>query len=244
MSRGSSPRVSLWPKRPPALSAEQERAREAFMAAWHQVLPRRYAGIERFNHGSVAKLPIKDGSVTLEVGAGLGAHSKFEDLTRQDYYCLEYRQEFCKELEKLFPPSRVTWGDIEQRQQWEDGFFDRIVTIHVLEHLRNLPAALLEIRRLLKPDGHFDVVLPCEGGLAYSLARKISAERLFRRRFGMDYTPIVRNEHVSRLEEVVHELQALFDVQTRSFFPLGIPISTFNLIVAFRLVPRPAAVTS
>jgi SAM-dependent methyltransferase len=243
MSQERSQRATTWPKRPPVLTREQEQAREAFMAAWHEHLPQRYGLIERFNHGSVSKLPIKDHSVTLEIGAGLGAHSKFEDLARQDYYCLEYREAFCRELEKIFPPSHVHCGDIEKRQVWSDGFFDRIVAIHVLEHLRNLPAALLEIRRLLSPDGFFDVVLPCEGGLAYSIARKISAERLFRKRFGMDYTPIIRNEHVSRLEEIVDELDRFFEVRTRSFFPLGVPISTFNLIVAFRLVPRRGAVT-
>lgn len=152
-----------WPKRPPELTVEQERAREAFVAVWHQQLPTRYAMIERFNHGSIARLPIKKGANTLEIGAGLGAHSRFEDLTRQDYYCLEYREEFCKTLVEMFPANRVVCGDIEQRQPWLSGFFDRIIAIHVLEHLRNLPAALAEIRRLLKPDGFFDVVVPCEG---------------------------------------------------------------------------------
>ncbi len=236
----SMPNTGRWPKRPPVLTAEQERAREAFVAVWHQQLPTRYAAIERFNHGSVSGLPIKPGSTTLEIGAGLGAHAKFEDLTRQEYYCLEYREEFCKELRKAFPSNRVVCGDIEQRQPWPAGFFDRVVSIHVLEHLRNLPAALSEIRRLLKADGTFDVVLPCEGGFAYSVARKISAERLFRRRFGMDYTPIIRNEHVSTLHEIVHELDRMFHVRVRSFFPFPIPVSAVNLCVAFRLAPRRA----
>jgi SAM-dependent methyltransferase len=227
-----------WPRQPPVLTAEQERAREAFVAAWHQQLPTRYRGIERFNHGWVSRLPVKSGSTTLEIGAGMGAHSKFEDLTRQQYYLLEYRRTFCDELLKLFPADRVRHGDIEQRQPWPDGFFDRIVAIHVLEHLRNLPLAVAEIRRLLKPDGCFDAVLPCEGGLAYAVARKVSAGRLFRKRFGADYTPIIRNEHVSTLDEIVEELGRVFDVGGRCFFPLRLPISALNLCVAFRLVPR------
>lgn len=235
--------VQRWPKRPPLLTPDQERAREAFMAVWHCVLPTRYGVVERFNHGSVSKLPIAAGSRTLEIGAGLGAHSKFEDLSRQDYYCLERREEFCRELAKHFPSDRVSCGDIEQRQPWPDGFFDRIVVVHVLEHLRNLPAALVEIRRLLKPDGCLDVVLPCEGGLSYSIARKISAERLFRRRFRMDYTPIVQNEHVSTLREVLVELMRTFEWRTRSFFPFRVPIITLNLCVALRLTPRETPAT-
>jgi SAM-dependent methyltransferase len=241
MNLGARQDNHRWPKQPPVLTAEQEQAREAFVTVWHQQLPTRYRGIERFNHGSISRLPVKTGSTTLEIGAGMGAHSKFEDLARQQYYCLEYRRAFCDELLKLFPADRVRQGDIEQRQPWADGFFDRIVAIHVLEHLRNLPLAVAEIRRLLKPDGCFDAVLPCEGGLAYAVARKVSAERLFRKRFGMDYTPIIRNEHVSTLDEIVEELGRVFDVGTRRFFPLRLPIRSLNLCVAFRLVPRPVA---
>jgi SAM-dependent methyltransferase len=236
----SNESATTWPKRPPVLTPEQERAREGFMALWHRELPTKYGMIERFNHGFVSQLPVQPGTRTLEIGAGLGAHSKFEDLKRQEYYCLEYREEFCRELATLFPPDRVLCGDIEQRQPFDDAFFDRIVIIHVLEHLRNLPLALAEIRRLLKPSGVLDVVLPCEGGLAYSLARKISAERVFRKNFHMDYTPIIRNEHVSTYEEIMTEVDRLFVPQARSFFPLKVPISTINLVVALRLTPRPA----
>jgi SAM-dependent methyltransferase len=227
-----------WPKRPPPLTSEQERAREGFIKLWHERLPRSYSFVESFNHGSVAHLPIAAGTRTLEIGAGLGAHSKFEDLTRQDYHVLEYREEFCVELRRLFPADHVHRADIQQRQAWPDGYFDRIVVIHVLEHLPNLPLALDEIRRLLRPGGVFDVVLPCEGGFAYSLARRVSAERLFRRHFKMDYTPIIRNEHVTTLSEIEVELRDRFTPQTSAYFPFKVPIPTLNLVVAYRCVPR------
>jgi SAM-dependent methyltransferase len=193
--------------------------------------------IEAFNHGFIAKLRVPDRCRTLEVGAGLGSHIQFEDLQRQSYHCLEYREALCRQLTRQLPQGRVVCGDIELRQPWPDGFFNRIIAIHVLEHLRNLPAALREVRRLLTPGGCFDVVLPCEGGLAYSVARKISAERLFRRHFRMDYTPIIRNEHVSTLAEIEAELARDFAVERRSFFPLRIPIRAWNLCVGLRLRP-------
>jgi len=229
-----------WPKQPPPLSAEQERAREGFMALWHQQLPTRYGIIEQFNHGSVSGLPVRPGSRTLEVGAGLGAHSKFEDLSRQDYHFLEYREEFCQTLREQFSPDRVVCGSIEDRQPWPSCYFERIVVIHVLEHLRNLPAALEEMHRLLDPQGYLDVVMPCEGSLAYALARKISAERLFRKHFRMDYTPIIRNEHVSTLSELLEEIEPWFDIEWRRFFPLPIPIVSVNLCMAIRAKPRAA----
>ena len=113
--------------------------------------------------------------------------------------------------------------------------FDRIVAIHMLEHLRNLPAALAEIDRILAPDGYFDVVLPCEGSLAYSLARRISAKPLFEKRFGMSYDPIIANEHVNTLADVLGALQPLFKPETVKRFPIGLPIDAFNLCIALRL---------
>lgn len=80
-------------------------------------------------------------------------------------------------------------------------------------------------------------MLLCEGGLAYLLARKICAERLFRKRFGMDYTPIVRNEHVSTLAEVQAELEVLFQSELRVFFPLGVPLATFQSVCGVSPTP-------
>jgi len=227
---------SVWPKVPPPLTERQKEAREQFMLLWHQQLPRKYGIIEKFNHGYPARLPVKPHSRTLEIGAGLGSHVAYEDLTRQEYHLLEYREEFCVALRKRFPPSQVWHGDIQSRQQWPDGYFDRVVAIHVLEHLANLPAALIEIRRLLAPDGVADIVIPCEGGMAHTLARKISAERLFKKNFGMDFGPIHKNEHLNNYPEIRRELAHYFAVERSAFFPLKVPLYTINLCAGIRLV--------
>src|SRR5947208_164089 len=109
-----------WPKRVPVLSPQQEEAREKFMMLWHQQLPSRYWFIEKFNHGYVAGLPVRPGSKTLEIGAGIGGHLEFENLAIQEYHCLEYRENFCDELRKILPVSQVHQGNIEVRQPWQD----------------------------------------------------------------------------------------------------------------------------
>jgi SAM-dependent methyltransferase len=227
--------VKKWPKVLPPLSPQQKEAREKFMLQWQQTLPS-YGPLEKFNQGWVTTLPLKAGGKTLEIGAGIGAHLAYEDLSQQEYHCLEYREEWCGHLRKMMPPERVICGDIQRRQAWPDSFFDRIVAIHVLEHLLDLPSALAEIWRLLKDDGTFDVMLPTEGKLAYSLGRKASAERLFRRDFKMDYTPIIRHEHVSTLEEVLVELAKYFKAEKRRHFPFPwLPLSHVNLVMGMRL---------
>jgi 2-polyprenyl-3-methyl-5-hydroxy-6-metoxy-1,4-benzoquinol methylase len=227
-----------WPKIPPVLNAAQLDAREKYMKLWHEELPKKYAIIERFNHGYVSEFALTPSGKTLEVGAGIGEHLLYERLAEQDYHCLEYREEFTDEIRKKFPLVKVHTGDIHQKQIWEDESFDRIVAIHVLEHLCNLPLALNEMGRLLKPNGHFDIVIPCEGGMAHTFARKISAQRLFEKNFKMDFTPIHKNEHVNTFKEIMFLLLKQFKIERQSYFPLLIPISTINLCAGFRLVKK------
>jgi len=226
---------NIWPKEPPKLSAEQRVAREQFVQKWLELLPKRYAAFERFNQGWVAKLPHAVGSKTLEIGAGLGEHIAYENLKDQEYYCLDLRQPFCELLALKMPKRLVICGDIQTGLPLEDHFFDRILTIHVLEHLPNLPSALLEVKRLLKPNGVFDVVIPCEGGWAYTLGRKLSAERFFEKTFKMSYEPIIKSEHINNYREIMELLREHFHIEKAKYYPLAVPICTLNLAVGLRL---------
>jgi len=230
-----------WPKRPPPLTPEQLAAREAFLAAWLEMLPKRYGLVEHFNHDTLAELPPgRERWRTLEIGAGIGGHLPFEHLDRQEYYCLEMRPEFGEELRRLPGIAGVHVGSIEEPTPFATGYFDRAVAIHVLEHLRDLPRALEETYRILADDGIFDVVLPCEGGLAYHLARAISAKRFFEKTFKMPYGPIIASEHVNTLWEVLDTLDPLFYAESVKRFPFGVPVDTLNLAIALRMRKRPS----
>ncbi len=228
--------LTHWPKEIPSLSPEAQIAREKWMTYWHEVLPNRFGIVEKFNHGFPAELPIQKGWKTLEIGAGLGEHLKWENTKDQDYYCFEYRKEWCERLQKLHPADRVFHGDIQQKQtQWTDGFFDRAIAIHVFEHLPDLPKALDEIGRLLKPNAVLDVVLPCEGGLAYHVARELTSRRMFEKQFPIPYRTIMAAEHINTYPEVIEVLEnkGWKSTQTR-YFPLGLPLWQTNLIVGLR----------
>jgi SAM-dependent methyltransferase len=229
--------TGAWPKQPPELTAEQQHIRETFVARWLDVLPRRYGLIERFNHTYPLGGSAPPGR-TLEIGAGVGEHLRYEDVASQDYYALDLREELVDVIRTKYPGVTAFVGDCQERLPFDDGFFDRVLAIHVLEHLADLPRALDEIVRVLAPSGRFMAVIPCEGGLAYGLARRLSAQRLFEREFGGSYDWFVRSEHVNVPWEVLGEIRKRFRVVQTRYFPLRIPSITLNLVIGLTLEPR------
>lgn len=233
--------LSRWPKRLPELTEEQKRIRESFMTLWHEILPARYGVIERFNHGYPASRRI--GAVgrkprVLEIGAGLGAHMAFEDLAGQDYTALELRPDMARTIRTRFPAGRVVVGDCQAGLPFPEGSFDKVMAIHVLEHLPDLPAALAEIRRVLAPGGRFVAVIPCEGGLLYGLCRRISAKRVFERRYKQPYDWFIRSEHVNTAGELLAALDVFFRTDHSRYFPLSLPLLDGNVVVGLTLSPR------
>jgi len=233
--------VSKWPKHVPPLTEEQKTISDDFVKLWHEKLPR-YSAIERFNHGWVVKRAPAAFRRTLEVGAGLGEHLEHEALStgqEAEYVALELRENMAAEIKKRFPRVQTVVGDCQRTLDFPDGHFDRIIAIHVLEHLPDLPAAVKEMHRLCnKERGVFQVVIPCEGGLAYSLCRRVSAQRIFERRYKQPYRWFIEREHINLPDEIQEELGARFSIDRRSFFPIPVPALFCNLCIALTLRPR------
>lgn len=235
--------TSKWPKVLPPLTDEQRRISDDFMKLWHEVLPKKFGIIEKFNHSFPVKYSRPDFKTTLEIGAGLGEHLHYEKLTpeqEEHYYANEFRPNMAAEIQKAFPRVHVVVDDCQQRLDFADGYFDRILAIHVLEHLPNLPAAVRESYRLAnKKKGRLLAVIPCEGSPAYSVARKISAERLYKKHYGGSYTWFHTREHINLPREILEELDPYFTIESRSFFPLPfLPFIFNNLVIGLSLVPR------
>src|SRR5215208_6009082 len=200
-ARNHPPSALKWPKVVPPLTAEQQRISNDFMRCWHRLLPRHYSVVERFNHGYPVRHAPRNFKTTLEIGAGLGEHLAHEPLTPEqarNYHMLELRENMTRALRARFPHVRAVTGDCQRRlEEFPDGYFDRVLAIHVLEHLPDLPAAVRECHRLCnKRAGVFSVVIPCEGSPAYSLARRVSAQRLFERRYKQPYDWFITREHI------------------------------------------------
>ena len=233
--------AAKWPKVLPPLSAEQRAISDDFMHHWHEVLPQRFGIIETFNHSYAVRNAPAAFRRTLEIGAGRGEHLRYEVLTpeqRRNYYALELRSNMCAAIRERFTDIQAIEGDCQQRLDFPDGFFDRVLAVHVLEHLPNLPAAVAEAHRLCAKDGIFSVVIPCEGSLAYSLARKISAQRIFEKRYKQPYRWFIEREHLNRPDEILGELERYFKVTRARYFPFSVPLQFCNLVIGLTCVPK------
>lgn len=232
---------SKWPKILPPLSKEQEDIGNDFMRYWHEVLPRKYHLVDHFNHTYSVKNSPKEFLRTLEIGAGNGEHLHYENLNREqllNYYAVDIRQNMLDKIELNFPDISCILGDCQSKLEFNDDYFDRILAIHVLEHLPNLPAAVKEIHRVCnKNSGTLSVVIPCEGGLAYTLARKISAQRIFEKRYKQSYKWLIEREHINIPQEIIEELAPYFKITHSQYFPLRAPLEFCNLCIGLTLKP-------
>lgn len=230
--------TSGWPKRIPALSPELEEKRRAWNHYWLAHYPDRFSFVEKFTECFLRALPDqRHPQRILEIGPGHVSAVRRLMAADDCYSCCELDPAFCDVLRRDLPGSGVLHADVQDGIPAASESFDRVVAVHVLEHLPRLPPALDEIARVLRDDGRLDVVIPCEGSPLYTLGRRLTSAREFRKRFGGGFREIMQVEHVNRAREIVPELGRRFALEQATFFPF--PLATLgvraNLLAGFRL---------
>lgn len=228
-------RRASWPKVRAALTPEQEQ----IMADWQDnylssVLPQNFGWVDRFGHEFAAQ-SAKPRSATLEIGAGNGSHLSFESGMNREYVALELSDRLAGQILDRNAVAKVVLGNCQERIPFPDQYFDRVLAIHVLEHLENLPAALDEIVRVMKPMAIFSAVIPCERGAGYALGRAFTTKRVFEKRYKTDYKWMIRYDHVNTAREVLSELTTRFRVERRRFFPLRVHSIDLNLVIGLEV---------
>ena len=238
MIKNNINKKNLFPKEIPKLTSEQKLIKDDFMEHWLKVLRKNYGIIDKFNHNVVVTSKPKHFLKTLEIGAGLGEHLNYENLSdhqKKNYYAMDIRRNLLKIISKEHPMINTILGDCEKEINFKNDFFDRIIAIHILEHLPNLPNTINEVARVLKVKGMFQIVIPCEGSIAYTLARKISAERIFEKKYKTSYDWYIKSEHVNVPYEIINELKKKFSIIKKTYFPIPLSIEFCNLCIAINL---------
>lgn len=235
---------SKWPKKIAPMTAAEKTINDDFMAFWHKQIGGswKYHAMEIFNHCYPKFFSPKNFTSTLEIGAGLGEHIAQQHLSEEqlkNYVALELRDNMATAIKQRFPSVNTCVGDCQESIPFEENHFDRIIASHVLEHLPNLPAAVEHMHRVCnKEHGKLLVVIPCEGGLLHRSLRKITAKRIFEKRYKTPYAPFIAREHCNRPHEIIAELKKYFTVDNTIYYPTLIPSNHTNILIGLTLTPK------
>jgi SAM-dependent methyltransferase len=108
----------------------------------------------------------------LEIGAGNGEHIPFVADNYNSYQAVDIRPSI--ELQSFSSRTvRIIEADVENLKNFQDGFFDRVISMCLFAHLSDPEVAMNEVRRVVKKRGLVQIYLPCEPGLMLRLFRKI-----------------------------------------------------------------------
>jgi hypothetical protein len=146
-----------------------------------------------------------NGVTTLEIGAGNLNHLQYEpSLDRYDVVEplteLVAHSPYRSRVSNVYPHLADLW---DQR-------FDRIISIAAFEHYCDLPDVVARCGLLLAPNGQLRVAVPSEGTLLWKLGYRLTTGLEFRLKHGLDYSVLLRHEHVNTAEEVAGVLQFFF----------------------------------
>jgi SAM-dependent methyltransferase len=123
----------------------------------------------------------------LEVGSGLGTYSQFLFTELPGKLCLtDINEDYLEELRKKFPESRVIVErlDLGSREDFKTlrglkSYYDTIVCMNVLEHVKDDVTALREMSSLLKSEGVLVLLVPVHKSLYNSIDKAVGHYRRY-----------------------------------------------------------------
>jgi ubiquinone/menaquinone biosynthesis C-methylase UbiE len=179
------------------------------------------------------------GMRVLEIGPGALDHIRFWQDRPQHFTCLDNNAAFLDiavrrlESEGIPHSAELLAPSETYRLPFPDASFDVVLSFYSLEHISPLEPYLAEIERVLKPGGILAGAIPCEGGLAWGVGRYLTSRRWLKRHTSIDPDRLICWEHPNFADRVLDDLDRMFDVTYRSFWPLRVPLVDTNLIARF-----------
>lgn len=195
--------------------------------------------VQEAGHRHVTRMTRREArGLTLDLGCGDGAHRPYLNGSAGRCVGLDIDQASLEKARRRHPDYFVLRGNAFNLP-FADAAFERVLNIYNLEHVLYLDWVLEEVARVLKPGGEFLVSVPTEGGLAWTLGRRISSARQLSTG-GLDYARSNQIDHCNCAWQIQKALQRHFSIDAGRWFPTGVPSFHTNLICTWRLTRREA----
>jgi SAM-dependent methyltransferase/uncharacterized protein YbaR (Trm112 family) len=169
-----------------------------------------------------------------DIGCGQGYHYRFWPDPKR-VIGIDIRLESLEKVRAAFPDAILIQAN-SCALPLKTGAISSATSIYAFEHIYHLREAIAEAARVLEPGGKLYMGLPGEGGLAWTLGRKLTSERTMSRRYNLDYRKYIALEHCNTAASVIAALGERFKVLRRRLFTLPfLPAIGLNLTVALEL---------
>jgi len=162
--------------------------------------------------------------VTLELGAGTLNQLQYES-TVHSYDIIEPFTDLYKSS-PILGKVRNIYSDISEVPN--SCRYDRITSIATLEHICNLPEVIARSGLLLAENGVLRASVPSEGTLLWTLGWKLTTGLEFKLRHGLDYSLLMKHEHVNTAKEIEEVLHYFFKRIKCKVFGLSKSISIYR----------------
>jgi ubiquinone/menaquinone biosynthesis C-methylase UbiE len=170
----------------------------------------------------------------VEIGCGTGDFIPY--CPCEQYIGLDISKDFISTAQQKFPQYKFVVGDAYDLP-FENRSVKSIISFAMLEHLKELNAALEQVNRVLMDDGEFIFGIPTEG-LLYRIGRNITTKRHVQKATGANYDELLKKEHVNKCEDVLSALKKHFIIDKLAGVPLRLPIINLNVIIVGRCIKR------
>jgi len=174
----------------------------------------------------------------LEVGGNVGEHIRFVASDYESYTLTDYRDTGFQTQDKkiLFKIADV------HNLPFHDDEFDRTISTCLLHHLIDPKKALEELRRVTTHNGLISILVPCDPGLAYRVAKKIGPSRKWKAAGITNpdfYHYTQHRNHYPGIDSMIREIFRSDDLQT-NHWPFRIKSWNINLFAVnqIRVVKR------
>ncbi len=189
------------------------------------------------SHKALERIPATQHQPSiLEVGGNIGEHVKFVRNNFSKYELTDYRNTKFKPLD-----NRVTFNVANvENLPYEDQTFDRVISTCLLHHLVDPIAALLEMQRVTKTGGIISILVPCDPGFLYRLAKKVGTNKKWNEsgiESALHYHYQQHRNHFPALDVFLDKVFENDKIE-KSYWPLIFRSWNFNLFTTYQIIKK------